>query len=122
MIDFSSFSGGYYSLRMQVQPYEDGPAIEADLYDYIKRNVYAQTNAPITMKLSLDNGAYFNVGGEHGVPPSVLALPRAWVENLAEAVSGERQQVFVLKPEYSHIMHQREVVDHDADMEDFTDV
>lgn len=115
------FSSGYYSLDMQVQPYEDGPVIDSAVYDYINREVYSQTNAPITMKLSLDNGAYFNVEAENGVPPSVLALPESWIDNFTDA-TGKRDTVFVLKPGYSYLMHQRNLVSEqvkDSPLEDF---
>lgn len=117
------FSGGYYSMDMQIQPYEDGPVIDATIHDYITREVYSQTDAPITMKLSLDNGAYFNVGAENGVPPSVLALPEAWVDNFV-ADDGKRDTVFVLKPSHSYLMHQNNIQRRqleDTELDDFTD-
>lgn len=104
------FSGGYYSLDMSIQPYSDGPVIDAELYDYIDRRVYSNTNAPVTFKLSLDNGIYFNVDAENGVPPSVLAIPEAWAANAAGADDGRRQTVFVLKPGYAHLTHQAELL------------
>ena len=117
------FSGGYYSLDVDIQPYDGGPVIDSAVYDYINREVYSQTNAPVTMKLSLDNGAYFNVGAENGVPPSVLALPEAWVENFTDA-NGTTDTVFVLKPGHSYLMHQRNLTEQsieDTALEDFSD-
>lgn len=102
------FSGGYYSLDMHVQPYADGPVIDTAIYDFINREIYSNTDAPITMKLSLNNGAYFNVGAENGVPPSVLAIPESWVENVSDLTDGKRETVFVLKPEHSSLMNQPE--------------
>jgi hypothetical protein len=119
----NDFSGGYYSMQMQIQPYSDGPVIDADVYDYINREVYSKTDAPITMKLSMDNGAYFNVDAENGVPPSVLALPEAWVDNFVDD-DGRRSRVFVLKPGHSYLMHQSELLEErfaDTSLEDFSD-
>lgn len=118
------FSGGYYSLDMQVQPYSDGPVIDAELYDFIDREVYSSTNAPITMKLSMDNGEYFNVGAENGVPPSVLALPEPWVDNFDVDEDGRATTVFVLKPSHSYLMHQKALTSkkvEDTDLGDFVD-
>ncbi len=117
------FSGGYYSLDVDIQPYEDGPVIDSAVYDYINREVYSQTNAPVTMKLSLNNGAYFNVGAENGVPPSVLGLPESWAENFAEA-NGKLDTVFVLKPGHSYLMHQQNLTQQsieDTALEEFSD-
>lgn len=107
-MQLEEFSGGYYSLDMDLQPYSDGPVIEAGLYNYIRDNVYAQTDAPITFKLSMDNGAYFKVSAETAIPPSVLALPEAWIENFTG--DGGDNRVFVLKPEHSYLLQTAEHV------------
>lgn len=120
----NEFSGGYYSLDMHVQPYEDGPVIDSAVYDYINREVYKGTNAPVTMKLSLDNGAYFNVGAENGVPPSVLAVPQSWIDNFDTGKAGKRHTIFVLKPGHSYLMHQSNIDKRkfrNTSLEDFTD-
>jgi len=104
------FSGGYYSLEMQVQRYSDGPVIESSLYDMINRRVYSNTDAPITFKLSLDNGAYFNVDAENAVPHNVLALPESWIENFDVQDDGRPSRIFVLKPGHSYLMHQSEIL------------
>lgn len=117
-----NFSGGYYSLDMQVQPYGDGPVIDSALYDYINREVYSQTDAPITFKLSMNNGAYFNVAAENGVPPSVLAIPKAWVDNLDIEDNGRSRKVFVLKPGHAYLTHQATILKEqldDTDLEDW---
>lgn len=98
------FSGGYYSLDMYVQEYSDGPVIEEGLYDLINREVYSRTTAPITMKLSLDNGTYFNVDAERSVPTDVLAIPEEWVDNLDVEKDGRKRRVFVLKPGRAYTM------------------
>lgn len=108
-MNLENFSGGYYSIDMQVQPYDDGPVIDSGLYDLLDHRVYSQTDAPVTMKLSMDNGTYFNVGSENGVPPSVLALPEPWVNNLGVSSDGRLDKVFILKPEYSYLFHQRDM-------------
>lgn len=118
------FSGGYYSLDMHIQPYSEGPVIASTVYDYINREVYSSTDAPVTMKLSLDNGAYFNVGAENAVPSDVLAVPKPWVEQMGVNEDGRVKKVFVLKPGHSYLMHQRQLDAHkfeDTDLEDFTD-
>lgn len=104
-MSLEEFSSGYYTLDMQIQSYSDGPVIESGVYDFLNEKIYSQTDAPITMKLSLNNGAYFNVDAENTMPPSVLALPESWVENLSEVPRGHRQKVFILKPSHSHLIH-----------------
>lgn len=103
-MNLREFSSGYYTLDMLVQSYEAGPVIEQDLYDYIDQRVYAQTNTPVTMKISMHAGEYFSVDAEAAVPTDVLALPAAWIENFGPVEAGARTRVFVLKPGYSHVV------------------
>lgn len=98
------FSGGYYRTKMTVQPYEEGPVIDKYLYDFINREVYAQTNAPITMRVGLNKGPYFTVDGEGAVPTDVLAMPQEWIDDMD--ISGEAESVFLLKPEHSYFINQ----------------
>lgn len=91
---------------MHIQPYTEGPVISADVYDYINREIYSNTNTPVTMKLSLDNGPYFKVGAENAVPSDVLALPKELVKQMGIKEGGRVRKVFVLKPEHSYLMYQ----------------
>lgn len=90
---------------MSVQPYSDGPVIQNDLYNFINREIYAQTNAPITMRVELDKGPYFNVGSENAVPSEVLALPKEWINDM-NINDRKPRNIFVLKPGYSYVLNQ----------------
>lgn len=102
----SEFSGGYYRTRMQVQPYEDGPVIESDLYDFIDQSVYARTNAPITLRVGLDSSPYFSVESENAVPTDVLAIPQSWIDDMRLHDEYGKENIFVLKPAYSYFVNQ----------------
>lgn len=104
-MSFEEFSGGYYRTDMNVQSYKDGPVIQNGIYDFINREVYAQTDAPITMRVGLDAGPYFHVSSESAVPTDVLALPREWIDDM-DIDERERQNVFLLKPGHSYVLNQ----------------
>lgn len=91
---FEEFSSGYYRATMNVQEYEDGPIIEQGLYDFINRNLYLDSDRPVTMRLGLDASASFTVGAESAVPRDVLALPASMTDDTG------RKNVFLVKPEY----------------------
>lgn len=104
-MSLEEFSGGYYRTEMSVQPYDDGPVIQNSLYDFINREIYAQTDAPITMRVGLDQGPYFTVEAENAVPSDVLAMPREWMDDM-EIHDQEARNVFVLKPGHSYVLNQ----------------
>lgn len=99
------FSGGYYKTEMTVQEYSQGPVIENGLYDYINRKIYAQTNAPITLRVGMDKGPYFPVESEAAVPTDVLALPKEWMDDMMINASDPKS-VFILKPAFSYFVNQ----------------
>lgn len=100
------FSEGYYMTEMNLQPYDDGPVIQGDLYDFIDRRMYSRTNAPIMMRVGLDNGPHFKASGEKAVPMDVLAIPRQWMDDMM--VDEGWQDVFILKPRYAYLLSQSE--------------
>lgn len=121
-MSFEEFSGGYYRTEMNVQPYAAGPVIQNDVYDFINREIYAQTDAPITMRVGLDRGPYFTVSAESAVPTNVLAMPREWMDDM-EIHDIERHNVFVLKPGHSYVLNQsvklsKRFDDHNVNTED----
>lgn len=79
---------------MSVQEYDAGPVIERQLYDFINRELYTETNAPVMMRLGLDEGRIFGVNAENAVPRDVLALPPELFDKTGT------QNVFVLKGDY----------------------
>lgn len=101
---FEEFSGGYYRAEMDVQPYDDGPVIEHELYEHIDNEIYGSSNAPITMQVGLDKGPYFHVDSEAAVPTDVLALPDGLIDGAG------RQDVFVLKPRHSYLLNRSRVL------------
>ena len=88
------WSGGYYRSRMRVTPYEDGPVIAQDVYNFINEELFVDSSAPVMMRLGLDAGELFDVKAENGIPRDLLALP----EELFETTGPKN--VFVLKSEY----------------------
>jgi hypothetical protein len=102
------FSGGYYRTKMTVQPVESGPSIERGLYDFINREFYYQTDAPITMRVGLSQGTHFRPEAEGGMPTDVLGLPPAMCDEVGVHPSAEDVSVFVLKPAHAYIFGQTE--------------
>lgn len=100
------FSGGYYRTEMTVQPVESGPAIEQGLYDFINREFYYQTDAPITMRVGLDEGAHFHPSAEGAMPTDVLGLPVSLCDKLGVHPSAESIGVFILKPAHAYLFNQ----------------
>lgn len=100
------FSGGYYRTEMTVQPYSDGPVIERGLYDRIDNGVYAQTDAPVTVRVGMGSSPYFQLDYESAVPVDVLAMPREWMDDMGIHNEYETQSVYVLKPEHSYVLNQ----------------
>lgn len=103
---FTEFSGGYYKTEMTVQPFTDGPSIERGLYDFINREFYYQTDAPITMRLGLSDGIHFTPAAEGAMPTDVLGLPEQFCDELGVHPSAESVNVFVLKPAHAYLFSQ----------------
>lgn len=101
------FSGGYYRARMTVQPLDRGPTIERGLYDLISKQVYAQTDAPVTMRLKLDVGPSFQPSAENGVPTDVLGLPEKMLDAAGVHPSAENVNVFIYKPHAAYLFSEK---------------
>jgi len=100
------FSSGYYRASMQVQPFDEGPAIEKGLFDLINRRVYDTTTAPITMRLGLDKGPRFTPTAENAMPTDVIGIPQSLLEDAGIHPSDDNVNVFVLKPEAAYRFNQ----------------
>ena len=102
------FSGGYYRTTMTVQPLKHGPTIERGLYDFINREFYYQTDAPITMRVCLTEAVHFQPSAESAMPTDVLGLPTAMCDRIGIHPSAETVSVFVLKPAHAYLFSQTE--------------
>lgn len=107
------FSGGYYRATMTVQPLERGPCIERGLYDLINREIYTNTDAPVTMRLSLDGGPRFIPETENAMPTDVIGMPTEMLDELDIHPSTEDMSVFILKPKHAYLFHQVDDLDPD---------
>jgi hypothetical protein len=101
-----SFSHGYYRAKMEVQPFDDGPAIERGLYQLIDRRIYDTTTAPITMRLGLDAGPRFTPTTENAMPKNVIGVPQSVLDEADIHPSDDNVNVFVLKPEAAYRFNQ----------------
>jgi len=102
------FSGGYYRTEMTIQPVDDGPSIERGLYDFINREFYYKTDAPITMRVGLKQETHFQPSAEGGMPTDVLGLPTRLCDDMGVHPSAEAVSVFVLKPAHAYLFSQTE--------------
>jgi hypothetical protein len=100
------FSGGYYRTTMTVQPYKQGPTIERGLYDFINKEFYYQTDAPITMRVGLSETVHFRPTAEAAMPTDVLGLPEEFCDEIGVHPSAEKVNVFVLKPAHAYLFGQ----------------
>lgn len=105
MTILEEFSGGYYRAEMTVQPFDEGPTIERGLYDLLNRELYAQTDAPVTMRVGLDAGPSFRPRAENAVPTDVLAAPKELLEESGVHPSAEDVSVFIYKPEAAYMLN-----------------
>jgi hypothetical protein len=101
-----SFSKGYYRAKMEVQPFDDGPAIERGLYQLIDRRIYDTTTAPITMRLGLDAGPRFTPSTENAMPKDVIGVPESVLDEADIHPSDDNVNVFVLKPKAAYRFNQ----------------
>lgn len=106
MSELDEFSGGYYRAEMSLVPYDDGPVIEQNLYDFIDREIYGSTDAPITARIGLDKGPMFVLSAEGAMPQDALALPRDWLDDMRIHDTKGRHDIFVLKPAHSYFINQ----------------
>jgi hypothetical protein len=102
------FSGGYYQTEMTVQPMDSGPAIERGLYDFINREFYYQTDAPITMRVGMNSGTHFRPAAEGAMPTDVLGLPVDVCDSIGVHPSAESVNVYILKPAHAYLFGQTE--------------
>jgi hypothetical protein len=105
------FSGGYYRAEMTVQPLESGPSIERGLYDLISRKIYTNTDAPVTMRLTLDGGPRFMPHTEGAMPTDVIGMPTDMLDDVGIHPSAEDISVFILKPKHAYLFHQVDDLD-----------
>jgi hypothetical protein len=115
------FSGGYYRTRMTVQPVQGGPSIERGLFDFINREFYYQTDAPITMRVGFD-GAHFRPTCEGGMPTDVLGLPEDLCERVGVHPSAEDVSVFILKPAHAYLYGQAAALGESPDYSNISDM
>lgn len=93
------FSQGYYCTSMDIQTYDDGPAIARPLHRFIQSHLFTKESRVI-MRVGLDSGPTFDVKPESAIPDDVLGMPRELIDNQGE------EDIFILKPEYVDIVGQ----------------
>jgi len=109
-MEIEDFSSGYYRLRMLVVPYENGPAIESETYDYINREFYAQTDAPPLFRLGLDGNPYFSVDAEFSIPQDRIGIPHSWFGDNTMGDTYEEVDVFLMKAGHAYLLDQAELL------------
>ncbi|AGM11334.1 hypothetical protein M199_gp004 [Halogranum tailed virus 1] len=104
------FSSGYYRTELLVVPYEDGPVMESETFDYINREFYSQTDAPPMFRLGLDGNPYFEVGTEFSIPADRIGIPRDWFGDNKMGDTMQKTSVFILKPGHAYLLKEAELL------------
>lgn len=101
-----NLTGGYYALDLRVAPFEDGPTIDSQFCDYLSDTVYANTDAPMWMRASLQPSPYIRVRGEEPMPTDMIGLPTEWMEDLGIEDDNEYHTFYLCKPSQAHFVSQ----------------
>lgn len=101
-----NFSGGYLKTEMKIVPYEDGPSIESEAYEFINRQFYADSDGNPMFRLGLDGNPYFQVSSEIAIPEDVLGIPEGWFADNRIADDQSYRDVFILKPGHADILRE----------------
>jgi len=88
---------------MSVQPLSQGPAIQQDLYDFIDRRLYYETDSPVTMRIGLDESEHFTPQTENAMPSGVLGLPKGMM--LEHGMTGieDNKSVYIVDPDHASV-------------------
>jgi len=105
-----NFSGGYLKTEMKIVPYEDGPAIESESYEFINRQFYADSTGYPMFRLGLDGNPYFHVSSEISMPEDVLGIPRTWFADNGIADDANYHNVFILKPGHADVLREARLI------------
>ena len=103
-LTIEDFSGGYYRAEMVVQPYDEGPAIEQSLYNFIEREFYQDSDMRPIFKSNLNGGPHFKPAQESGIPPDVMGIPKGWFEDFGVDDEHSLTSIFIVKPNQSHYL------------------
>lgn len=100
------FSTGYYRISMKVVPYEEGPVMQCDTFDYLNRKLYPQTDVLPRFRLGLDGNPYFEVSCESAIPSDYMGIPESWFADNTMIEKDKKIDVFILKPKYAFLLKQ----------------
>lgn len=103
-MNIESFSSGYYAASMQVEPYQQGPAVSCEFFEFINREYYSETSSDPMFRLDMDGSPYFTTSCEYSIPKDVIGVPEEWFRDSYAERSYDEQMVFILKPSYAHLM------------------
>jgi len=100
---FEAFSAGYYQGEMVVEQFEEGPAIERELYEYICDRLYHKTETDVMMQLSLSCGPKFCPKAKNAMPTEVLGLPKQMFDAAKDLGAGDKTSVYIVRPLYAEM-------------------
>lgn len=100
---FKAFSAGYYRGEMVVERFDEGPAIESELYEYIRGRLYNKTETDVMMQLSLSCSPKFCPKAENAMPAEVLGLPKQMLSSGRGLSPGDKTNVYIVRPLYAEI-------------------
>lgn len=100
----SEFSGGYYVAEMVVQPNEDGPLVDNQLFTFIKSKLYDEVSADPIFKLQLDGGKYFTPTTHNSIPPEVIGLPQEYIDSSDMSDDGKKENIYIVKPQQTRFI------------------
>lgn len=103
-MNIEDFSSGYYAASMQVEPYQQGPTISCELFEFINREYYGGTDSEPMFRLDMDGSPYFTTSCEYSIPKDVIGIPEEWFRDSHAERSYDEQMVYILKPSYAYLL------------------
>jgi len=101
-----NFSGGYLRAKMKIVPYEDGPVMESETFEFINRQFYSRSDGFPIFRLGLNGNPYFEVDTEFSIPADKIGIPREWFGDNKISDDDEFKDVYILKPAHADILRE----------------
>jgi len=97
------FSAGYYSVQVETYTLKSGPALDRTTYDYIREELYDDSNAPLIVSFSVNASQFIEPHGQAAMPARSIGLPQSMWHSLGRDPEDGPMTLFILKPDYAYL-------------------